>query len=219
MPRPLSPSFSAQSFPENPEALLAKAAQPTLEKLRRHQQRVSPKLQPMLNYLEQHLFDPTLNVVRWRQACGIRDNSAAIQFHQEIGLPPKAFLSQLRLETSARLLMDSDLRLWQIAHLIGYSSLGVFSKAFHRWAGQRPNAYRRQVRSLDSQKKSPHWSQAEFLKRAITGELTADEAQELFTQLLSLYPTSVMTEAETDTEGRTTSAALLVGAKSSLATP
>ena len=172
----------------NPEEAFARAAQPALNKVRRHKERISPKLQPLLDHIEHHLFDPTLNVAKLKQACRIRDNSIAIRFHKEVGLSPKVFLSQLRLETASRLLVHSELRVWQIGSLVGYSSLGVFSKAFHRWAGQRPNAYRRQIRSLDGQNLSSQWLQTDFLRRAIAGELEPEEAQALLLKLHSLYP-------------------------------
>ncbi len=183
------PSVLPSALCRNPEDTLTMAAQPALDKVQRHKEQVSPKLLPLLDHLERHLFDPTLNVIRWKQACGIRDNSIAIQFHKEMGITPKAFISQLRLETATRLLLHSELRVWQIAHLIGYSSLGVFSKAFNRWAGQRPNAYRRQMRAIDGQNMPSQWLHADFLKRALAGELEPEEAQALLLELRKLYPT------------------------------
>lgn len=123
---------------------LRTAASPTLERIRQDRVEAPKRIQPLLAYLEKHIFDRALNVHQMKVACGIRDNSVAILFHSQIGQTPKAYISSRRMETAARLLRGTDLRIWEISELVGYSGLGVFSKAFNRWAGQRPLNYRRQ---------------------------------------------------------------------------
>lgn len=171
-----------------PADFLAGAARPALAKIRSDQGRVSFKLVRLLQHIESHLFDPTLNIASLRKACRIRDNSVVIQFHLEVGLPPKAYLSHRRLETAARLLHQSDLRVWQIADLTGYSGLGVFSKAFSRWAGQRPNAFRRQMRGIDQREDPSDLVSPSLLQRAVAGELSTSDAKWLIEKLLEVYP-------------------------------
>lgn len=179
----------------DPEVLLQRAAHPTLERIQRDRRRVSPRLRPMLEHIERYLFDPQLNVNRLKQACSIRDNSIAIHFHSQIGQSPKAYLSQRRLETASRLLRDSDLRVWRIAEMVGYSSLGVFSKAFNRWAKHRPMAFRRQARELVQDPPVRLLSTVEFMDRALSGALTDREARHLVDRLLELYPEVPVTSA------------------------
>ena len=180
---------SAHDVSLAPSDLLAHAARISLATIRRDGERASRRLRPMLRHIELHLFDPELNVQSLKQACGIRDNSIAIQFHREMDLAPKAYISQRRLETAARLLIETDLKIWKVAQLVGYSSLGVFSKAFNRWAGQRPNPYRKQMRSLRGGEVPSSWLQPELLERAIDGQLSAEEAIWLIERLLLRYPT------------------------------
>ena len=125
---------------------LETAAVKTLERIRRDRGRVVRRLQPLLQHIEEHLFDPGLDVNQLKRSCGVRDNSVPIQFHAQIGLPPHAYIEECRLRTGCRLLRDTELKIWQIADLLGYSSIQVFSRAFSRWASMRPTGFRRKAR-------------------------------------------------------------------------
>lgn len=168
--------------------MLEVAAQPALERIRRDRDRASQRLRPMLEHIESHVFAPGLNVNHLKKACGIRDNSIAILFHSQIGQSPKTYISERRLETASRLLRDSDLRVWKIAEMVGYSGLGVFSKAFNRWAKQRPNAFRRQARDIACALPASPQPTVEFMDRALSGALTDLEAGRLVERLLEIYP-------------------------------
>ncbi len=173
--------------------LLQTAALETLDRIRNDQDQVPPRLKPMLAYIESHLFDPKLNVNRLKDACGIRDNSVAIHFHAAVGKPPHAYISHCRLETAARLLRDTDLPIWKISDLLGFSSIQVFSRSFYRWADQRPTTFRRDARkrladrpriqrAVDSPQTEEYW------RRAMSGALKDDEAAVLIQRLLEIYP-------------------------------
>lgn len=160
--------------------LFRTAATPSLERIRRDRADAPKRLEPLLEYLEKHLFDRSLNVHQMKMACGIRDNSVAILFHSQIGQTPKAYISSRRMETAARLLRGSDLKIWEISELVGYSGLGVFSKAFHRWAGQRPLSYRRQDDAGPHPSDLPIPSASadgEFLRSPLVGEAEAPDPE------------------------------------------
>ena len=174
--------------------LLQVAASETMDRIRTDQQQVPPRLRPLLAYIEGHLFDPTLNVNRLKKACGIRDNSVAIHFHAAVGRPPHAYISQCRLETAGRLLRDTDLPVWKISDLLGFSSIQVFSRAFHRWAGQRPTAFRQETREpcedhpWNAEPKPNGLRHEEFWRQALSGNLPDSEAARLIQRLLEIYP-------------------------------
>ncbi|MEM1201683.1 MAG: helix-turn-helix transcriptional regulator [Acidobacteriota bacterium] len=176
------------------QELLNSAAVETMDRIRVDQDQVPARLKPMLSYIESHLFDPELTVNRLKKACGIRDNSVAIHFHAAVGKPPHAYISQCRLETAARLLRDSDLPVWKISDLLGFSSIQVFSRAFHRWSGQRPTTFRRDARRAHGQRPLPARgngegrTNGEYWNRALNGDLPDDEAASLIQLLLQIYP-------------------------------
>ena len=131
---------------------LEAAAADTLERIREDQRKAGLRLKPLLEHIEANLFDPALDVNQLKRSCGVRDNSVPIQFHAQLGMPPHAYIEEGRLRTGCRLLEGSDLKIWQIADLLGYSSIQVFSRAFTRWAGVRPTAYRKQALRGDASK-------------------------------------------------------------------
>lgn len=173
--------------------LLQTAAAETFERIREDHERVNDRLKPMLAHIESHLFDPKLNVNRLKKACGIRDNSVAIHFHSAVGQPPHAYISQCRLEISSRLLRDTDLPVWKISEMLGFSSIQVFSRAFNRWCGQRPTSYRKEHRRSGNgapPKKSSkdRFDDPEIWSRAMAGQLRSEEAAGLMHRLLEIYP-------------------------------
>lgn len=192
------------------QSLLEAAAAPIMERIRCDRDRAPVQIEPLLKYLEEHLFDPDLDAKQLKLACGVRDNTLPLLFHHALGLPPYAYIEDCRLQVACRLLRDTDLKVWQVAQLLGYSTLQVFSRAFHRWSSLRPSLYRRKARQ-DAKNKPPEketkmepetgmerapappsdplisWA---TLKKAATGSLEREEADELARRLARLYPDS-----------------------------
>jgi AraC-like DNA-binding protein len=175
--------------------LLKTAASESMERIRRDRAEAPENLQPVLAYIEDHLFDPTLKVGRLQKACGIRDSSLSTQFRSATGQPPRRYIEDRRLETGRHLLVETDLKIWRIAVLLGFSELAVFSRAFERRSGQRPSVFRTRAReeaggraALRPIDGEPRPSDPEWLRRAAHGGLAASEASPLIRRLLRLYP-------------------------------
>jgi AraC-like DNA-binding protein len=62
-------------------------------------------------------------------------------FHQEVGLPPHAYLESVRIRAAQRLL-ERDTPLVEIAYATGFSSQSHFTNAFKRFIGITPGRYR-----------------------------------------------------------------------------
>ncbi|MCP4662337.1 MAG: helix-turn-helix transcriptional regulator [bacterium] len=181
---------------EHSRKLRDEAAAESLMRIRRDRSRVPPRLDPLLAYIEEHLFDPTLDVNQLKRGCNIRDNSVLIRFHSTLGRTPHAYIEDRRLETACRLLSETSLRIWQVAELVGYSGIQVFSRAFMRWSGERPTAYRKKRRSppaaeprdLPAAPEPENLLSAESFQKAINGELPPGEANALTGRLLHRHP-------------------------------
>ncbi len=181
---------------------LETAARPTLERIEADRSNAPSLIQSVLAHLAGHLFDPDLDVNQLRRACGIRDNSLPIYFHEAVGAPPSTYIEDCRLEVASRLLASSRLKIWQIAQVIGYSTLQVFSRAFTRWSGgQNPSSFRREARQAQAtgspvdvprtKSGSPPAvapDSEQVLSRAIEGGLSQEEADDLARLLVKLYP-------------------------------
>jgi len=70
----------------------------------------------------------------------------ARMFKQSVGMPPRVYLTKLRMEKACELLEHTDLSITQIAQEVGYSSNQVLARIFLRHMHASPSDYRRAVR-------------------------------------------------------------------------
>jgi AraC-like DNA-binding protein len=54
----------------------------------------------------------------------------------------RAITNEIRFEIARQLLQDTQVPLAQIAAALGYSEASAFTRAFRRWSGQTPTAWR-----------------------------------------------------------------------------
>jgi AraC family transcriptional regulator len=70
----------------------------------------------------------------------------ARMFKQSVGVPPRAYLTRLRMEKACELLEQTDLPVTEIALEVGYSSNQVLARVFAKQHRMSPSHYRRAVR-------------------------------------------------------------------------
>jgi AraC family transcriptional regulator len=70
----------------------------------------------------------------------------ARMFKQSVGVPPRVYLTQLRMEKASELLEQTDLPVTDIAFEVGYSSNQVFARVFSKHRRMTPSEYRRAMR-------------------------------------------------------------------------
>lgn len=97
-------------------------------------------------YAEQHLATVTLDEVS--QLYGINKNYFCSLFKQATGRSFSEFLAQLRMNKAAVMLSQSDLRIAEIAQLVGYMDQRYFSQVFRKYHALRPGEYRESKRGL-----------------------------------------------------------------------
>jgi AraC-like DNA-binding protein len=61
---------------------------------------------------------------------------------REEGTTFEALLAEIRYETARQLLTDTRMPMHNIADAIGYAEVSVFTRAFKRWSGTTPSAWR-----------------------------------------------------------------------------
>lgn len=81
------------------------------------------------------------------KAAGLSRAAFARRFQAELGVPPRRFLADRRMELASRLLAEGDESLAGVAAQIGYESEFAFSRAFKRHHGEAPGAFRRRIRA------------------------------------------------------------------------
>lgn len=73
-------------------------------------------------------------------------------FHQTLGVQLSSFIVEVRIEESKRLLKETDDRIYEISHKVGFDTPGYFTKVFGRMEKISPKEYRAAV-SQDSSTK------------------------------------------------------------------
>lgn len=58
------------------------------------------------------------------------------------GLAFRQVANEIRFEIACELLENTDMALSQVAAVLRYSELSAFTRAFRRWSGQTPSAWR-----------------------------------------------------------------------------
>jgi AraC family transcriptional regulator len=70
----------------------------------------------------------------------------ARMFKQSVGVPPRVYLTRLRMEKACELLETTDLPVTEIAQEVGYSSNQVLERVFTKHRHMSPSDYRRAMR-------------------------------------------------------------------------
>jgi len=78
---------------------------------------------------------------------GMSRSAFASRFTKLVGEPPLRYLSRWRMHKAIEMIREGRLTTAEIASIIGYESEAAFSKAFKKWNGRGPGAYRRSVTS------------------------------------------------------------------------
>lgn len=80
------------------------------------------------------------------QSIAARYHASKEQFRRvclrELGRSPMQHLASLRIERACHLLASTDDRVESIARQVGFDDASVFSRAFKRWVGRSPKAFR-----------------------------------------------------------------------------
>lgn len=78
--------------------------------------------------------------------CRLSPFHFARMFKQSTGVPPRVYLTRLRMEKACELLERTDLPVTEIAQEVGYSSNQVLARVFFKHQRMTPTDYRRAVR-------------------------------------------------------------------------
>ncbi len=120
--------------------ILVKYAEEQLARLHHHQQFSSQVKQAMI-----HLINPTFPQIEVvAQSLNLSVRSLQRRLSEE-ATSYKALLNELRAQFAQDYLKNDKLSIKEIAYLLDYRDTSSFVRAFRRWKGQSPLAYRRQT--------------------------------------------------------------------------
>jgi AraC-like DNA-binding protein len=101
-----------------------------------------PPIAQALALMHQRPAEPW-TVEKLASAVGLSRSGFAARFTARVGEPPLEYLGGWRMTKAARLLRESDDSTSAVAGHVGYRSDAAFNRAFKRWEGKGPGAYRR----------------------------------------------------------------------------
>ncbi len=102
-------------------------------------------VQAAVEYLQQHHSD---RLTLQQCADKLRLNAAYLsaQFSRAVGIPFKAYLTELRIEKARSLLGDPGRNVAEVAYAVGYTSENRFRLAFRKVTGLAPRIWRETLR-------------------------------------------------------------------------
>lgn len=105
-----------------------------------------PRLARALSYIHRN-HAAELDLARLAREAGMSRTSFATRFHEAMGQPPGAYLTEWRLLRARRLVTESTVALPEIVERVGYTSEAGLARAFKRRFGETPAQLRRTVRA------------------------------------------------------------------------
>jgi AraC-like DNA-binding protein len=96
-----------------------------------------------IRYCEEN-FDKPLSVPKLAARTFLSTGHFRELFSREVGMPPAAYIRQIRLERARALLRDTNIPVAQIAAQCGFRDATQFSRAFHNYYENAPMRYRQQ---------------------------------------------------------------------------
>ncbi len=105
-----------------------------------------PAVHQALTLMHAHVAMPW-TVAELAHRVALSRSGFAQRFTDLVGEPPLQYLARWRISRAAELLRDTDDGVAEIAERVGYESVPSFSKAFKRWRGTSPAAFRRFTKS------------------------------------------------------------------------
>nr|MCU0682798.1 helix-turn-helix transcriptional regulator [Polyangiaceae bacterium] len=104
----------------------------------------SPELGYAMRLVLDRLDEP-LTAIEVARAAGLSTRTLARRFADEAQTTWRRFLHDARMLKAMDLLARPGARVTETAFAVGFESLGAFSRAFERFAGESPRDYRRRV--------------------------------------------------------------------------
>ncbi len=172
------------------EAALEQAATPALSAIEDDERRAPKWLRPLFATARGLLFHPDLDLQKIQDAAGFTDAEVWNAVREEVGQPAWNYFRDARLETSAHLLIETEMSVAEIGLLVGYTSIPTFRRLLRGFLGMPPSRYRRRARQQRA-RAGPVPAGAEthrYWQRMLDGDLSDDEARALDAYLERLSP-------------------------------
>jgi Response regulator containing CheY-like receiver domain and AraC-type DNA-binding domain len=100
-------------------------------------------IEDMLQYINQN-YSKNLKLESLAQLFGYNSSYLGKIFQKKIGLSFKVYMDRIRIAHAKKFLQNENLKVYQIAELVGFSDVDYFNKKFKNYAGVTPTQYRKE---------------------------------------------------------------------------
>ena len=102
------------------------------------------KIQPGTDYITEH-FTEDFSIERIADMCDISHTYFKKIFIDAYNMPPKAYITHLRIQYACDLLKSGQYKISDVAEAAGYKNVYHFSKVFKAQTGTAPSEYRKNI--------------------------------------------------------------------------
>lgn len=92
-------------------------------------------------YIREHFSDPDLNLSEIADYSEVSKNHLSWEFTRETGENITDFIARTRIQQAKKLLIETNLRTYEIAEKTGYSNVETFCRAFRKVTGTSPRQF------------------------------------------------------------------------------
>ncbi|MBL4936236.1 response regulator transcription factor [Clostridium sp. YIM B02515] len=112
-----------------------------LEHIKRNSSETSPVIQQVIHYIKNN-YQNEISIKTLSQKFNINPSYLGQVFHKEVGEPFSDYLTRIRNEKAKDMLLNTNLKINEIAQSVGYSDTSYFYRKFKEVFGISPNAMR-----------------------------------------------------------------------------
>lgn len=98
-------------------------------------------LNKAVSYIAANIREP-LRISQISHICGVSESYLYKIFLADLGLSPKEYILNCKMEYAVQLLKEQNMTVTQIARELGFSNPNHFSNSFYKVMGKRPTEYR-----------------------------------------------------------------------------
>jgi transcriptional regulator GlxA family with amidase domain len=106
-----------------------------------------PRVAAAIHVMERYIDEP-IAVIEIARQVKISVRMLEYLFRQTLDMSPAAYYRRLRLQTARRMVVDTRLKLQEIAIRTGFNSLSSFSRLFRHYYQQSPGECRKRTRAM-----------------------------------------------------------------------
>lgn len=104
----------------------------------------SQSVRAAIQYIHQYYDKPELSLKEVAKAIYRSTEYLSRLFKAETGANFSTYLMNYRLEKAKRLLLETDMKVYEIAYAVGYGNPSYFTKVYHEYTGMTPETTRSQ---------------------------------------------------------------------------